>query len=117
MTCNPILDFTIDRSSIRYIGEGLQRPECILAERDGTLWAADARGGVARIAPDGAQEIITQKRSGAFCGAASEADRYLAGTLPNGLAFAADGSILISNFGTDCLQLMTRDGDTSVLAA
>ena len=24
---------------------GLQRPECILAESDGTLWSADARGG------------------------------------------------------------------------
>ena len=117
MTPNPILDFTIDRSSIRYIGEGLQRPECILAERDGTLWAADARGGVARIPPDGSQKIITQKRSGAFSTAASEADRYLTGTLPNGLAFAGDGSILISNFGTDCLELMTRDGETRVLAS
>lgn len=117
MTSNPILDFSIDRSSIRYIGEGLQRPECILAERDGTLWTADARGGVAKIAPDGSQKIITQTRSGAFFGAASEADRYLTGTLPNGLAFAPDGSILISNFGTDCLELMTRDGETRVLAA
>lgn len=117
MTYNPILDFTIDRSSIRYLGEALQRPECILAEQDGTLWSADARGGVVRIAGDGSQEIITQKRSGAFSAAASEADRYLTGTLPNGLAFAADGSILISNFGTDCLELMTRDGETRVLAA
>src|SRR5579872_3958868 len=114
---NPMLDFALDRSSIRYIGEGLQRPECILAERDGTLWAADARGGVVRIAADGSQQIITQKRSGDFSAAASEADRYLTGTLPNGLAFAADGSILISNFGTDCLELMTRDGETRVLAS
>jgi sugar lactone lactonase YvrE len=117
MTSNPIQDFTIDRSSIRYIGEGLERPECILAERDGTLWVADARGGVAKIAPDGSQEIITQKRSSAFSGAGSEADRYLTGTLPNGLAFTSNGSILISNFGTDCLELMTRDGETRVLAA
>lgn len=117
MTANPIADFTIDRSSIRYIGQGLQRPECILAEPAGTLWAADARGGVARIAPDGSQKIITQKRSGSFSTAASEADRYLTGTLPNGLAFAKDGSILISNFGTDCLELMARDGATRVLAA
>ena len=52
---NPILDFGIDKASIRYVGEGLQRPECILAEPDGTLWAADARGGVARLTPDGQQ--------------------------------------------------------------
>jgi gluconolactonase len=116
MTRNPVLDFEIDKAAIRYIGEGLQRPECILAEPDGTLWAADARGGVAKINPDGTQQIITQKRSASFAGAASEADRYLTGTLPNGLAFAADGSFLISNFGTDCLETMTRDGDSRVLA-
>ena len=116
MTRNPVLDFEIDKAAIRYVGEGLQRPECILAEPDGTLWAADARGGVAKINPDGTQQIITQKRSASFAGAASEADRYLTGTLPNGLAFAADGSFLISNFGTDCLETMTRDGDSRVLA-
>ncbi|HWC95938.1 MAG TPA: SMP-30/gluconolactonase/LRE family protein [Candidatus Sulfopaludibacter sp.] len=116
MTRNPVLDFEIDKAAIRYVGEGLQRPECILAEPDGTLWAADARGGVARINPDGTQQIVTQKRSASFSGAASEADRYLTGTLPNGLAFAADGTFLISNFGTDCLETMTRDGDTRVLA-
>ena len=116
MARNPVLDFEIDKASIRYVGEGLQRPECILAERDGTLWAADARGGVARINPDGTQEIVTQKRSASFAVAGSEADRYLTGTLPNGLAFAKDGSFLISNFGTDCLETMTRAGDTRVLA-
>ena len=50
MSRNPILDFGIDRSALGYVGEGLQRPECILAEPDGTLWAADARGGVVRLA-------------------------------------------------------------------
>ena len=116
MAVNPILDFEIDKSSIQYIGHDLQRPECILAERDGTLWAADARGGVARIRPDGTQEIITQKRSGHFQEVRSEATRYLEGTLPNGLAFARNGDLLISNFGTDCLEVMSRDGTTRVLA-
>ena len=49
MSRNPILDFGIDRGALGYVGEGLQRPECILAEPDGTLWAADARGGVVRL--------------------------------------------------------------------
>jgi gluconolactonase len=113
---NPILDFEIDKTAIRYVGRDLQRPECILAEPDGTLWAADARGGVAKISPDGSQEIITQKRSAHFGQASDEATRYLTGTLPNGMAFAANGDILISNFGTDCLELMSRDGTTRVLA-
>jgi sugar lactone lactonase YvrE len=116
MTPNPVLDFEIDKASIQYIGDDLHRPECILAERDGTLWAADARGGVARINPDGTQELVTQKRSGQFDGAVDEAMRFLHGTLPNGLAFARNGDLLISNFGTDCLEIMTRDGATRVLA-
>jgi gluconolactonase len=113
---NPILDFGIDKSSLKYVGNGLQRPECILAERNGDLWAADARGGVVRISPDGKQQIISQKQSEDFAAADSEATRYLHGTLPNGLAFAKNGDILISNFGTDRLEIMTRGGDSKVLA-
>lgn len=113
---NPILDFGIDKNKIQYIGSGLQRPECILAERNGSLWSADARGGVVHILPNGEQQIITQKISGHFEGVTSEATRYLEGTLPNGLAFARNGDILISNFGTDRLEIMTRRGDSVVLA-
>lgn len=113
---NPLFDFHIDKSNVRYIGYGLQRPECILAEPNGDLWAADARGGVTRITPDGRQQLIAQTRSDHFQGAASEGARYLQGTLPNGLAFASDGDILISNFGTDCLEIMTRNGNSRVLA-
>lgn len=115
MKYNPICDFGIEKSSIRYAGHNLQRPECILAEPDGTLWVADARGGVARLA-NGTQEIITQRRSGHFQEAHSDASRYLEGTLPNGLAFARNGDLLISNFGTDCLEIMSRDGASRVLA-
>jgi gluconolactonase len=113
---NPILDFGIDPSALAYLGSGLQRPECILAEQDGTLWTADSRGGVVRLRHDGAQEIVTQKISGHFAKADSEASRYLTGTLPNGLAFARNGDILISNFGTDRLEVMRRSGESKVLA-
>jgi len=116
MSRNPILDFEIDKSAIRYVGNDLARPECILAEPNGVLWAADARGGVTRIDPDGSQRLVTQTRSDHFGQAADEATRFLTGTLPNGLAFAANGDILISNFGTDCLEIMSRDGATRVLA-
>jgi sugar lactone lactonase YvrE len=112
---NPVKGFTVDRGAIGFVGRDLQRPECILAERDGTLWAADARGGVVRIAPDGSQSIVTQAEAAQFAGAASDAERFVAGTLPNGLAFAANGDLLIANFGTDRLETMTRDGATRVL--
>jgi gluconolactonase len=113
---NPLRDFEIDKDAIRYVGRDLQRPECILAEPDGTLWSADARGGVVRIALDGSQDVITQRRSAHFEHAGSEATRYLNGTLPNGLAFDRNGDFLISNFGTDCLEIMSRDGASRVLA-
>ena len=88
----------------------------ILAEADGSLWIADARGGVVALQPDGRQQIITQRHSEHFAGVNSEASRYLQGTLPNGLAFAENGDILIANFGTDRLEVMTRDGQSKVLA-
>ena len=111
---NPLLGWTVERAEIDYVGQDLQRPECILAERDGTLWSADARGGVMRISPDGGQALISQSVASDFV-KSDKASAYLEGTLPNGLAFAANGDILISNFGTDRLERMTRDGATTVL--
>ncbi len=113
---NPLKGFQVDRAAIGFVGHDLQRPECILAERDGTLWLADARGGVVRIAPDGSQQVITQRRDDHFDLAGDAAQSLLHGTLPNGLAFARNGDILISNFGTDRLEVMTRAGETRVLA-
>jgi gluconolactonase len=109
---NPLLDWQVDRSQIRTIGRDLQRPECILAEADGTLWTADARGGVMRIDPDGGQQLIAQH---AASNAGSAEDLILGKTLPNGLAFDRDGNILIANFGTDAIELMTRDGRSRTL--
>ena len=109
---NPLDGFTVDRASIRYIGHDLQRPECILAEPDGTLWSADARGGVMRIAADGTQTMITQQSNARFESTADFESRFTQGTLPNGLAFAANGDFLIANFGTDALEL----GQVRVLA-
>lgn len=112
---NPLRGFQVDPAGITYVGRDLQRPECILAERDGTLWTADARGGVMRIDPDGAQTLIAQSPDPHFDLAADPGESLLAGTLPNGLAFAANGDILISNFGTDRLERMTRAGETRVI--
>lgn len=112
---NPLRDFRVSITDLKFIGTGLQRPECILAEPDGTLWSADARGGVVRIAPGGSQQLIAQQTDGRFSGTTDLARRFTEGTLPNGLAFAANGDILISNFGTDCLEIMDRQGNCRVL--
>lgn len=113
---NPLSNFQVDPRDIRFIGHDLQRPECILAERDGTLWSADARGGVMRIAPDGTQRLVSAVAA-ASADRSSFEDRYVntMGSLPNGLAFDAKGNFLVANFGTDSLELMTRDGDARTL--
>jgi sugar lactone lactonase YvrE len=112
---NPLIGWTVDISAIRYVGQELKRPECVLAEADGTLWTADARGGVMRIDHDGRQTLIAQRVDPHFDMAADAAKSLLEGTLPNGLAFARNGDLLIANFGTDALELMTRSGETRTL--
>ncbi|HEY7458278.1 MAG TPA: SMP-30/gluconolactonase/LRE family protein, partial [Xanthobacteraceae bacterium] len=96
---NPVLDFGIEKDCLSYAGHDLQRPECILAEPDDVLWIADARGGVVRLDGDGSQTVIAQKISSHFGSAASDASRFLQGTLPNGLAFDRNGDLLVANFG------------------
>lgn len=115
MASNPVDGFEVDPAAIRTVGKDLQRPECILAEPDGSLWSADARGGVVHIRPDGTQRLIAQSSRTDFADAADDAARFTQGTLPNGLAFARNGDILISNFGTDRLELMKRTGETEIL--
>lgn len=112
---NPIDGFTVDPATFAYVGHDLQRPECILAEPDGSLWSADARGGLVHIRPDGSQQLIAQRAATSFGDAPDDATRFVTGTLPNGLAFARNGDIVISNFGTDRLEVMTRTGETRVL--
>jgi gluconolactonase len=106
---NPLVGFQVDLNDLKFIGEGLQRPECILAEKDGTLWSADGRGGVMRIAPDGAQTLILQGEANL---AADFESRLVQaeGSLPNGLAFDVNGDFLIANWGTERLERMSRDG-------
>jgi gluconolactonase len=114
---NPLKGWQVDRTAIHTIGYDLQRPECILAERDGTLWTADARGGVMRIAPDGSQQLVTPYIEHSTSDTASFEDRYVQaeGSLPNGLALASNGDFLIANWGTDTVEIMTRDGRVRTL--
>lgn len=112
---NPLAGWTVDRAAIRTVGFDLQRPECILAEADGTLWTADARGGVMRIDPDGTQTLVAQTVDAGLSRNGSVERVILEGTLPNGLAFDRDGNFLIANFGTDKLESMTREDRKSVV--
>jgi gluconolactonase len=105
---NPLIGWQVDPATIRSVGRDLARPECILAERDGSLWAADSRGGVTQIRPDGSQRRVTPVSR-------DLGQKAFEGALPNGLAFARNGDLLIANFGTDALEVMTRDGRIRVV--
>jgi gluconolactonase len=70
---------------------------------------------VMRIAADGHQQLVTQTVSDHFDLSADASRSLLEGTLPNGLAFARNGDLLIANFGTDALELMSRDGRSRTL--
>jgi sugar lactone lactonase YvrE len=117
MTTNPLKGWQVDRAQIQTIGKDLQRPECILAQRDGSLLVADARGGVTRIDADGGQRLIVPTRAGDRAAQDGFEDRYVMakGSLPNGLALMENGDILIANWGTDSVELMTREGTLRTL--
>lgn len=74
-------------SALGFVGAGLVRPECVLATRDGSLYTADWRGGVARTAAGGSQTL--------FAGSLPEG-RALR---PNGIALRRDGSFLLADLG------------------
>lgn len=109
---NPLKGWQVDRAAIRHIGHDLQRPECVLAEPDGTLWSADARGGVMRIASDRTQTLVTPTVVARPQEGSGFEARYVRaeGSLPNGLAFDANGDFLIANWGTDAIESMNRAG-------
>ena len=89
----PIGNFRLTSGDIGWRGQGLSRPECVLAERDGTLWCSDDRGGVTRIDPQGRQSVI-----GTIAG------------LPNGFAIERGGSFLIANIDDGKVYRLHRDG-------
>jgi sugar lactone lactonase YvrE len=74
-------------ANLAQTGSGLNRPECVLAARDGSLYTGDWTLGIARIAPDGTT------------GPAVEADLIAQGFRPNGIAMTADGDFLFANMG------------------
>ncbi|MEJ1977561.1 MAG: SMP-30/gluconolactonase/LRE family protein [Acetobacteraceae bacterium] len=77
------MDIRLD--SLTFLGDSLQRPECVLATASGDLFVSDHRG-VAMIGRDGATRII----------AAQDAPP---GFMPNGMAVLPDRTFLVANLG------------------
>lgn len=119
-TQNPLKNWQVNREEIQFLGKDLQRPECILTEPNGTVWTADARGGVVKLNHDGLQEIITSYTEtdlNNFEKLSNLENRYVLaqGSLPNGLCFDKNGHFIIANWGADHLETMTRDGKMTTI--
>ncbi len=74
---------------VRFVGSGLLRPECVLANANGDLFTADWRGGVAHTRPDGSQVL--------YAGPGPDGLELK----PNGVALLRDGSFLVTHLGAD----------------
>jgi sugar lactone lactonase YvrE len=81
---------SISLSAVSMLGEGLSRPECVLATAKGDIFTADWRGGVAHLRPDGQQAL--------YAGTTADVPE---GLRPNGIALEPDGSFLLANLGSE----------------
>ncbi|GIW41437.1 MAG: hypothetical protein KatS3mg076_2014 [Candidatus Binatia bacterium] len=89
----------IPLSACRKLGSGLVRPEDVVVERGGRVWASDQASAVAEILPDG-----TLRRVGK------------AGGAPNGITIGPTGRIVIANFELGPVQeLDPETGEIRVL--
>lgn len=88
----------IDLNQVGVIGSGLIRPEGVMALDDNTILAADARGCVARISPEGVVSL-----TGDLGGA------------PNGICVDRNSDVLVANIGNGQLQRLKPDGSHEVL--
>lgn len=80
----------MDLSDVAFHGSGLVRPESVLVARDGAVFTADFRGGVAALAPDGSHRLIR-----------GETADLPQGLKPNGIAFEPDGSFILAHLGAE----------------
>jgi DNA-binding beta-propeller fold protein YncE len=96
----------ISLADVAFVGSGLARPESVLVAKDGSVFTADFRGGVAAIAPDGSHRLIA--------GATADLPH---GLKPNGIAFERDGSFILAHLGAEegGVFSLSRDGQAKPL--
>jgi sugar lactone lactonase YvrE len=88
----------IDLFKIRTLGDGLARPEGVMAADDGTIYATDGRGCCSRTSRDGQTTFFGDL-----------------GGLPNGICLDKEGNCLVANIGNGRLQLLPPQGSQKTL--
>ena len=88
----------IERSIVHSMGSGIFRPEGVMALDDGSLYAADGRGQIARIGRDGGTDFFGDL-----------------GGVPNGICIDEKGNCIIANVGSGEVQSLSPAGNHRVL--
>jgi hypothetical protein len=89
--------FSLSVEDLQFIGEGLERPETVLATRSGDIFMPDKRGGISSVRADGRTELVLARDAPP-------------GFLPNGFAVLPDRSFLIAELGQGGVWHMSREG-------
>ncbi len=92
----------VSLDTVRRVGAGLNRPECVLATAGGDLYTADWRGGIAHLRTDGSQVLY----AGSLPGGRP--------ARPNGIALRRDGSFLFADLGAEKGGVFALDRQGSV---
>lgn len=89
--------FSVGLDELEFVGRGLQRPECVLCNAAGELYASDARGGVHCISREGEQRLLMGQPG-------TEPIK------PNGISLCRDGSFLMADIGRGGVYRLGADG-------
>ena len=81
-----------------FVGNDLNRPECVLATRSGHLYSADWRGGVVITFPDGQSKLLKHRTSHPWL-------------KPNGIALMPEGDFLVTHLGDETGGVYCLDGN------
>lgn len=90
--------FVLDAGDFKPFGQGFNRPECVIAEPDGTLFVSDRPGGVVRVGPDG-----EYTRLGDIDG------------VPNGHALDARRNLVVTDIENGRLWRIAQDGSQDLI--
>jgi sugar lactone lactonase YvrE len=89
--------FSLTVDDLEFVGDGLERPETVLATRSGDIFMPDKRGGISIVRDDGRTERVLARDAPP-------------GFLPNGFALLPDRSFLIAELGQGGVWHMSADG-------
>lgn len=90
--------FVLGPDDFTPFGQGFSRPECVLAEPDGTLFVSDRPGGVLRVSPEGEYVCLG----------------HIDG-VPNGHALDAERNLIVTDIENGRLWMIGQDGTQKLI--